>query len=176
MTQPKNSVSRNRYGKWDGALATPVRIPRDATPEQELEAAAEIDRRMTLLAERYGINLNGPGGWMVLAYSLAADTVPGIAVERKGANESATLKTPEYWRDAAMALQWARRTIGNHGASSAAALFLATQMKDDNLPLTQRARQIANDLSTIPDDVLNWARDVVARFFSSHPDLDDKFS
>jgi hypothetical protein len=176
MTRPKDYCSRQRFGAWKGELSKPIAVPRDATPAQMLGAAREFDKRMQLLAARYGVDLSAPHGWQMLATCLAADAVPGMWMESRGRNQSAPRKTPAYWRDLALAMAWRERTYSGRGAKADVARFLAGQETGDEKKFEALTLQFQNDLAKLDDSALKAARQIVDDFFRSHPERDDAFS
>lgn len=176
MTKSKNSLSRNRLGKWQGELSCPIRLPADAKDSQQLEAAKTIDERMKLLANRYGIKLDRPEGWRFLAYFLAIDCVPGMWVEQSGRNHHPSKHDEAYQRDIGLAYAWALRTLPKHGASKAAAKLVARTMQDDRVDEAKRVRQVQNTIAKLSAQERAAFALIVDNFFKKHPDSDESFS
>jgi hypothetical protein len=147
---------------YAGELANPIPVPWAVDPAMEIDPSL-VKRKIDLLAAHYGIDLNRPDAWQILALKLAGQHVPGFQFEAARPQGRPKEKTGEYEFALLRAVQLVSQKHGAYRAASRTAELLAEARVEHiakaegrtmsrhqkKIEIDKESRQIRNEISSL---------------------------
>ncbi len=109
---------------YAGELANPIPVPWPIDPAIKIDPSL-VAKKLELLAVHYGIDLNQPDAWRILALKLAGQHVPGFQFKTMRQKGRPKEKTAVYELELSRTVQLVSQKHGTYRAASRTAELLA---------------------------------------------------